>query len=234
MHLDSKHKRILFQILKYLNYLTNDNLREINNIIKKTNLDEIKKFKMEGVSIGEHANAGALRYHAKGYLDNTENELAILKKYFISALKTFFIAKNLFKSKKFDTVVLNHGIYVPQGIFSEVARKNNVNVVTWFTAYKNKFHIFINILRPVYDSLQDLSSVIKNQNKSLIGFVGAPWTLLVYMLNKKSQKKKLSKEFTDYNNKDKLIQPIVNYLKLHIKNQIDNVSLFKLKNELLY
>ena len=70
--------------LKYLNYLTSDNLREINNIIKKTNLDEIKKFKIEGISIGEHANAGVLRYHAKGYLDNTENELAILKKYFIS------------------------------------------------------------------------------------------------------------------------------------------------------
>ena len=57
--------------LKYLNYLTNDNLREIDNIIKKTNLDEIKKLKIEGISIGEHANAGVLRYHAKGYLDNT-------------------------------------------------------------------------------------------------------------------------------------------------------------------
>jgi len=158
--------------LKYLNYLTSDNLREINNIIKKTNLDEIKKFKIEGISIGEHANAGALRYHAKGYLDNTENELAILKKYFISALKTFFIAKNLFKSKKFDTVVLNHGIYVPQGIISEVARKNNVNVVTWFTAYKNKSFLFSHdetyhksLLKEPSKEWEDIEFKINEENK---------------------------------------------------------------------
>jgi len=128
--------------LKYLDYLTSENIKQIDNIVKKTSLEEIKKFKIEDISIGEHANAGTLRYHAKGNLNNTENELAIFKKYFISALKTFFIAKNLFKSKKFDTVVLNHGIYVPQGIISEVAKANGINVVTWFTAYKNKSFLF--------------------------------------------------------------------------------------------
>ena len=60
-------------------------------------------------------------------------------------------------------------------------------------------------------------------NKSLIGFVGAPWTLLVYMMNKQSPKKKLFKKFF----KDKiLINEIMfileNFLKLHIKNQIEN------------
>ena len=60
-------------------------------------------------------------------------------------------------------------------------------------------------------------------NKSLIGFVGAPWTLLVYMMNKQSPKKKLFKNFF----KDKiLINEIMfileNFLKLHIKNQIEN------------
>ena len=43
---------------------------------------------------------------------------------------------------KFDTVVLNHGIYVPQGIISEVAKSYGLQVVTWFTAYKDKSFLF--------------------------------------------------------------------------------------------
>ena len=33
------------------------------------------------------------------------------------------------------------------------------------------------------------------QNKSTIGFVGAPWTLLVYLINRKSPKQKLISNF---------------------------------------
>ena len=46
-------------------------------------------------------------------------------------------------------------------------------------------------LAPIYQSLRDIkkNSLVKDK-KDLIGFVGAPWTLLVYMLNKSSPKKK--------------------------------------------
>ena len=44
-------------------------------------------------------------------------------------------------------------------------------------------------------------------NKNIIGFVGAPWTLLVYMINQQSPKKSLKKDFF----KDKfLINRILN------------------------
>ena len=52
---------------------------------------------------------------------------------------------------------------------------------------KNK--TFIERVQPVYESIQ---KVKKRLNKEcLIGFVGAPWTILVYMLNKQSPKKNL-------------------------------------------
>ena len=61
------------------------------------------------------------------------------------------------------------------------------------------------------------------KNKSTIGFVGAPWTLLVYILNKQSPKKKLKDNFfTDDFLINRILFLIERFLKLHIKNQIDN------------
>ena len=46
------------------------------------------------------------------------------------------------KKKRYEILLLNHGIYVPQGIISEVAKMKGLNVSTWFTAYKNKSFLF--------------------------------------------------------------------------------------------
>ena len=76
-------------------------------------------------------------------------------------------------------------------------------------------------LLPVYKLLTNLKNNKDLGNRDLIGFVGAPWTLLVYMINKVSPKKGLSKEFFE----DKiLINEILNlldrFIKIHIENQI--------------
>ena len=82
---------------------------------------------------------------------------------------------------------------------------------------------FTNKLNPVY-KLIDISS--KNnllQKKDLFGFVGAPWTILVYMINQISPKKELKKDFFDDQILiEKLLKVIVKFLKLHIKNQINS------------
>ena len=87
--------------------------------------------------------------------------------------------------------------------------------------YKLEEKFFSEKLNPVYKLLENLKNNPKLKNKDLIGFVGAPWTLLVYMLNKVSPKKGLEKNFF----KDsKMIADILNilnrFIKLHIKNQV--------------
>jgi len=82
---------------------------------------------------------------------------------------------------------------------------------------------FIQKIYPVYKAIRKVSldNIVKNKN--IIGFVGAPWTLLVYIINQQSPKKSLKKDF--FKN-DFLINRILlileKFLKIHIKNQIDN------------
>ena len=81
---------------------------------------------------------------------------------------------------------------------------------------------FVKKLSSVYNSFKILSGHLNNKNKSLIGFTGAPWTILVYMLNKQSPKKELDNNLRDISENKKIIKVIIKYLKIHIKNQIEN------------
>ena len=82
---------------------------------------------------------------------------------------------------------------------------------------------FLKKLDPVYKSIKKVSEQNLINNKSLIGFVGAPWTLLVYMINKHSPKKELEKKIFENKNLIKKILLILDkFLKIHIDQQIKN------------
>jgi len=77
-------------------------------------------------------------------------------------------------------------------------------------------------LNPVYKAISQTLKSNLLKNRDLIGFVGAPWTILVYMMNKMSPKKGLpEKFFSDFSLINSLLDIIEKFLKLHIKNQID-------------
>ena len=74
----------------------------------------------------------------------------------------------------------------------------------------------------VYKAIEKTSKDPLMSNRDMIGFVGAPWTILVYMINKSSPKKGLSGEFfKDDFLINRLLGIIEKFLKLHIKNQIE-------------
>ena len=81
---------------------------------------------------------------------------------------------------------------------------------------------FTDKLHPVYKAIRKTRQRLDNK-KSLIGFIGAPWTLLIYMLGAKKSKKNINykkiktKEF----NVNLILDELHNYLCLHIENQMN-------------
>ena len=127
----------------------------------------------------------------------------------------------------FDAAIIFSDILmVPYGMGQHVEFKKNFgpNLGNFDITNLEKvtYNDFTNRLSPIYKLLSNLKKNNILKNKDLIGFVGAPWTLLVYMINKISPKNGLPNDFL----KDKiLINEILNlldkFIKIHIENQIN-------------
>ena len=76
-------------------------------------------------------------------------------------------------------------------------------------------------IEPIYELIKITSKDKIIEGKDLIGFVGATWTIFVYMLNKQSPKK-LNEDLYNYKNQNELIKKIIHVQKLHIKNQVES------------
>jgi len=86
---------------------------------------------------------------------------------------------------------------------------------------KNNELEFTEKLKPVYKAIEITRKKL-NKEKSLISFIGAPWTLLVYMIGAKQNKNEINLDIIK-NKKNEInlvLEKIINYLCLHIENQV--------------
>ncbi len=140
--------------------------------------------------------------------------------------------------KRFDldaAIIFSDILIVPYALGQSVNfKKENGPVLSSFKIdifKKNELDLFLNKLNPVYKAVS-LSRNKLEKEKSLIGFVGSPWTLLVYMLGLKEGKDKINliklKEIN--NDLDFIIINLIKFLCVHIENQVkagaDVIQLF--------
>lgn len=86
---------------------------------------------------------------------------------------------------------------------------------------KNDDLKFTEKLKPVYKAIE-ITRTKLNKEKSLISFIGAPWTLLVYMVGAKQNKNEIDLKIIN-KKKDEInliLEKLINYLCLHIENQV--------------
>ena len=123
-------------------------------------------------------------------------------------------------------VIFSDILMLPYGLGQKVEFEKNFGPKLGDLELENIKNIDeINFTEKLYKVYKAISKTSKNSlmsNRDMIGFVGAPWTILVYMINKSSPKKGLSSDFfKDDFLINKLLGIIEKFLKLHIKNQIE-------------
>ena len=131
--------------------------------------------------------------------------------------------------KRFDfdaAIIFSDILMIPYGLGQRVEFKKNFGPNLGDLEIDKLLEIeeeeFIKNLSPIYELLVELKKSNDLKGKDTIGFVGAPWTLLVYMINKVSPKKGLNNNF--FLNKElisNLLKILDRFIKIHIKNQIN-------------
>ena len=132
-------------------------------------------------------------------------------------------------------IIFSDILMVPYGLGQDITFKKDKGPV--LSNFDLNFFLntskddFIKKLSPVYEAIRKTRRNL-NKEKSLIAFVGAPWTLIIYMLGLRKEKNKIN--FNKLKEKELEIKIILNkineYLCIHIENQInagaDTIQIF--------
>jgi hypothetical protein len=136
------YRELGITVHKYNDWLSAEDHAEAARIAQGVPMSDIRAFRHDGLALGEHAYAGALRFFATGSLDEERLAEPIVRRYLQSALLTAFATRRLLRAVNFSSTVVTHGIYVPWGIIADVSRQESVRVSTWNVAYRKRRFIF--------------------------------------------------------------------------------------------
>ena len=123
------------------------------------------------------------------------------------------------------TIIFSDILMIPYGLGQSVEFKKGTGpILKNFNLNKiieNTPENFVKKISPVYKAIKKVKETTKEE--SLIGFVGAPWTLLVYMLHKQSPKKDFNFSTINKNKPltNKLLKKLEETICLHIDKQVE-------------
>ncbi len=132
--------------------------------------------------------------------------------------------------KRFDldaAIIFSDILMLPYGLGQKIEFKKNFGPILGELDLNNISKVdeidFVERTHRIYKAIEKVSLNPMLKNKNTIGFVGAPWTLLVYMINQQSPKKRLKSNFFNDNFLiNRILLIIEKFLKIHIKKQIDS------------
>jgi Capsule polysaccharide biosynthesis protein len=127
---------------RYSKLISSEALQKARALSSALPIAEIAEYRLDGMAVGEHALAGAVRFFARGNLDGEPHGEAVLRRYFQASLLTISALERLINTYPFQIICALHGIYVPEGAIGEVARGAGVRVVNWQPAYRKHSFLF--------------------------------------------------------------------------------------------
>lgn len=128
----------------YSEFMTVDMIQRAIETTERLSTRECFEFVSDGMSLGEQARAGVLRFFGKATFEDEDSAFveAVAQRYLAGALVTAQVAEGVIDALKPDCIVAHHGVYVPQGVLGVVARQKGTRVVNWGTSYRNTTVIY--------------------------------------------------------------------------------------------
>jgi hypothetical protein len=127
---------------RYGELLTEGERAYARSLAQNTAPEAVGGLTLDGMAVGEAALSGALRFFARGELEEGKAPGAIVKRYLEAACLSLFAMRRLLARERYDVVIGHHGIYVPQALVADAAREAGVRFVAWNPAYREGCFIF--------------------------------------------------------------------------------------------
>jgi len=161
----------------YITYQEKLNAKEISNSIS---LSAIKDFKLDGVSVGEHATTGTTRYFSNS--DPSKERLGeeISRRYLEASIIAYYSLKSFLEKNKYDGVCMTHGVFTPYGIVNDVCTKMGIPVVCWGVSYQKQKFFFTHgnplqfLLHEDTKAWEDIKWTDKQKNQ-ILDYIRSRW-----------------------------------------------------------
>ncbi|MCI0723977.1 MAG: capsule biosynthesis protein [Acidobacteria bacterium] len=127
---------------RYSEFISTEEYQKARDLASHLPITDIGEYHLNGMAVGKHALAGALRFCVRGNLEGVPLGEAVLRRYFNASLLTAFATHRLMNDISFRCVCAIDGLYVPTGMIGEVARQQKVRVVNWNVAYRKHSFVF--------------------------------------------------------------------------------------------
>lgn len=134
-------KDLPVKINYFSEFLDNDEINKVDILSKSIDIEKIRDYKVNNINIGEEAYAGAIRYFGSEDLSNEDFLDPILRKFFKSALLSYFSFLNV-SQNKYDRIIFSHGVYVPHGIINKICKVKKIPTYIYIPSYRKNTFLF--------------------------------------------------------------------------------------------
>ena len=157
--------------IRYIEKASKEDSKKYLEIIEKDlKFETIKDFTYKGIKIGEHAISGTLRYYKKTDYEKEKHFKELIKKYLFSCMITIDHFNKILKKEKYDTIILNHGIYVPHGVIADIAKKEKVHFIVWCSGVRKQTFSFspndTYHREAIYEDNKNWENILLNKKKN--------------------------------------------------------------------
>lgn len=124
------------RVHKLSEFITKEDRQRAECISEGLDAKGILDFEDSGIKVREIVESAALRYFGRSDFEELPLHLPVLKRYFVATLLSNWALLRLFDKFKFDKVLSNQGVYVPQGNVVAISKKFNSDLTVYDIAYR--------------------------------------------------------------------------------------------------